>query len=158
MTSSSSDKVHNPHLFLSNTYHPLTSLCLQSHFFEQILISLSAKRVFHRPLLVSKHISIFNSQQPILISNLTLSKTCLPSTSLGLQTRTRRVVQAAIAPHGLCPPEKVAHDDNCDHDDHYNDADDDNDNDHDADDAYDDADLDHGDDAKYDADHDAMII
>ena len=123
MTSSSSDKVHNPHQFLSNTYHPLTPIGLQSHFFEQIL-------------------------------NLTLSKTCLPSTSLGLQTRTRRVVQAAIAPHGLCPPEKVAHDDNCDHDDHYNDADDDNDNDHDADDAYDDADLDHGD----DADYDAMII
>ena len=91
---------------------------------------------------------------PKSLLNLTLSKTCLPSSSLGVQTRTRRVVQAAIAPHGLCPPEKVADDDNCDG--HYNDAnhdaDDDNDNDHDAD------DLDHGDDAKYDADHDATII
>ena len=35
------------------------------------------------------------------------SKTCLPLTSLGVQSRSRRIVQAAIAPHGLCPPEKV---------------------------------------------------
>ena len=75
-------------------------------------------------------------------------------TSLGVQTRSRRVVQAAIAPHGLCPPEKVGDtDDDDDHDnDDDHDDDDDNDDDHDDSDDYDDDDDD--DDDVDDAGHD----